>query len=471
MLLAALLACEPIPSETPETAPYFGGDSGAPETDTDTDDTGDTGFATTVPVYFVLSLDDEVETIVHARWTLGEAGKQSWVEYSFDDGEWLSTPPQSGAVGEHEDILLGIPADIDVDVRLVVESDEPRVVEEASITTGELPPELPEPVLIEWDETRALGANWILLTFDNGSNTFQGPYWVEIIDRRGRVVWYHEVPDGLTAFYNGVARDGTHLWFDAGTFFDPSGDARFIRMTLDGRYQEVIDAPNYHLGVDELADGSFVYEALEGGVYSINIGDGVDERVVWNCSEFMAKLGVGNEQCEANTVVWDPDRNTVFYSMFVSNSVVEIDLVDGAVLKQFGQLTGGDPWTIDPPEAVVDYQHYVNWTPDGTILASTHLVEEGGVQAANEYAVDEETKTLTLIWQYKTNDRYAQHTGEAYRLENGNTFIGYGTDGALRELADKDVVWEVEWPLNDAGTRQLGHAQPVANLYDLNRGP
>jgi hypothetical protein len=157
--------------------------------------------------------------------------------------------------------------------------------------------------------------------------------------------------------------------------------------------------------------------------------------------------------------------------MYISDSVVEIDLEDGTVLKQFGQMTQGDPWTFDPPESVVDYQHYVNWTPDGTILASTHQLEEPGVQAANEYAVDEENQTLTVIWQYKTNDRYATHTGEAFRLENGNTFMGFGTDGVLRELADQEVVWEVEWPLDGGGRHYLGHAEPVADLYAINRGP
>jgi hypothetical protein len=269
--------------------------------------------------------------------------------------------------------------------------------------------------------------------------------------------------------YNGVALDGTHLWFDASTFFTGS-DARFIWTTLDGEYYEEVAAPNYLLGVDEMEDGSFVYEGFAGGVYSMNVGDGDDERVVWDCSEFMANIGVDNSNCTANTVVWDAERNSAFYSMFVSNTVVEIDIDDGTVLKQFGQLTQGDPWTFVPPESVVDYQHYVTWTADGTILASTHLLEEPGVQAANEYAVDEKTKTLTVVWQYKTSDRYAQHTGEAHRLENGNTFMGFGTDGALRELADQDVVWEVEWPAGSA-VHHLGHAEPVADLYAINRGP
>ena len=219
-----------------------------------------------------------------------------------------------------------------------------------------------------------------------------------------------------------------------------------------------------------MADGSFVYEAVEGGQYELRVAKGGDEDFVWSCSDFMASLGAANEFCESNTVVWDADRNTVFYSMYVSDSVVEIDMADGTLLKQFGQLTEGDPWTIVPVEAMIDYQHYVNWTPDGTILASTHLLTEPGVQAANEYVVDEKTKTLQLVWQYKTDDHYAQHTGEAYRLENGNTFVGYGTGGALRELAGQDVVWEVEWPVS-GGTRHLGHAEPIANLYDLNRGP
>jgi len=222
MLIAALLACIPTEPDPKDTSSYFGGadDSLPPDTADDGGGTGDTGFGNTVPVYFTVSLDDEMGTIVHASWTLGEAGEQSWVEYSFDSGEWRSTPPQDAAPGVHEDLLLGIPTDTEVDVRVVVETDKPRVVAEKSITTDELPEEVPEPTLIDWDETRTFEANWVLLTIDGSSSTFQGPYYVEIIDRRGRVVWWHEVPDALAAFYNGVALDGTHLWFDASTYFD-----------------------------------------------------------------------------------------------------------------------------------------------------------------------------------------------------------------------------------------------------------
>jgi hypothetical protein len=470
MLLTAFFACAPIPSGASDTQPFFTADSSPQDTGVDTD-TGDTGTSLTWPITLTLTVDDDVATMVRARWTLVETGKRTWVEFRFDDGDWMSTPSQTATLGQHETVLLGIPAEADVDARLVVETDEPDVRDEASIKTGQLPSEVPEPILIDWDETRTLDANWILATVDSSNNAFQGPYFVEIFDRLGRVVWYHEVPDELAAFYNGVALDGTHLWFDASAYFDGSDDGdgpRFTRMTLDGRYFEEIAAPLYHLGVDEMADGSFVYGAIEGGEYSVNVvaPDG-DDDLVWSCSDFMASIGVTDgSACAANTVVWDAARNTAFYSMFVSNTVMEIDIDDGSVLKQFGQLTEGDPWTIDPIEAMVVYQHYVNWTADGTILASTHLLGEVNVQAANEYAVDEATQTLQLVWQYKTSDRYATHTGEAHRLANGNTFIGYGTGGALREMAEQDVVWEVEW-----GLHHLGHAEPVASLYDLNRGP
>jgi hypothetical protein len=267
-MLIALLACIPEePTDTEDTAPYFGEDDSSPPTDSDPDDTGDTGdtgFGNTLPVYFTLSRDDDLGTIIHAQWILGEEAKRTWVEFSFDDGEWLSTPPQTGTAGDHDDILLGIPVDTEVEARLVVESDKAEVVAEKSITTGERPDEVPEPLLVDWDETRTFDANWILLTT---AVSFQGPYFAEIIDRRGRLVWWHEVPDALAAFYNGVALDGTHLWFDASTYFEVgSADPRFVRMTLDGTYYEEIVAEHYQLGVDEMADGSFVYEAVDGGV-------------------------------------------------------------------------------------------------------------------------------------------------------------------------------------------------------------
>jgi hypothetical protein len=165
-----------------------------------------------------------------------------------------------------------------------------------------------------------------------------------------------------------------------------------------------------------------------------------------------------------NTIVWDEKRSTVFWSMFTETQVVEISIPDGKIVRQFGSFGG---LAFDPPESEVDYQHYVNWTPDGTIIASTHVVGEPGEQRTREYEVDGDT--LTNIWTFGDDfDHYAEYGGEAWRLPNGNTMIGYGTDGTVVEVTpDLDIAWEVEFE----GNPLTGHMTLLDDLYALNEGP
>ena len=63
-----------------------------------------------------------------------------------------------------------------------------------------------------------------------------------------------------------------------------------------------------------------------------------------------------------------------------------------------------------------------------------------------EYAINEDLKTAELVWSYTKEGNYTRSGGSAWRLENGNTLIGWarGPEDLLTEVnAEGEIVLEM----------------------------
>ena len=434
------------------------------------DSASDGGGAIKTPGDVTLALDPDVVTVVRATWT-DEGADASTVQYRFDGGKWQTAP----AVEAGSAVLLGIPAETEVEARLAEMFDGVEYTGDSStIVTGSLPSDLLVPSIDAWDASLADVAPYAMISVTSGSYTYGGPYWIEIFDRAGHIVWYKQVPDGMFDFYPSVARDGTHIWYDAENIFGFGTDtAHLVRQTLDGRWLLRIDVPDMGQAVGEGPDNTFYYERRTGDQAALaQVDAGGHTTTIWDCAAWMAAHGQAAYMCEMNTTNWSESHNTVLTSMFYANTVFEIDLSTGEPIRQMGQFTSGDPYTFSPAESMFAYQHFPNWTADGTLLVSTHVRGVSGTQVAAEYTVDDDTKTLTRIWSYVSTDMWATQVGEALRLRNGNTVQGYGQDGAVREVTtDGQIAWQASWEKDSSGYRVVGHFTLIDDLYALNRGP
>jgi hypothetical protein len=465
-----LLAC---PAKDPEPTTVPTGDTATDGTDDTTDPTPGTvaGFALTV--------DEAMPLMLHATFT--SSGAEAWVEYRFETDDWLVAP----TIAPGEAVILGIPELTDVVARAVEEVDgELRYSEAVTATTGALPGVLPAITISNYDAARASPEPYAMISVAAGNSFWQGPYFVEIFDRSGRVVWFYRVPDNLFCLYPSPAFDGTHVWFEKENIFGFGyGQTGVVRRTLDGRWEVELPIDDIGQAIGEGPDGSFFYE-FRGNTHSVNqLGPDGGTTEVWDCDAHMASIGVfDSSACLLNTTNWTESRNTVLASQFETGTVFEIDLSTGQAVRQFGQLTEGDPYTFDPPESMFAYQHFPNWTPAGTLLVSTHvpcgsqagcdeISGRSGIQLSSEYAVDDAAKTITRLNFIRSDDLWATQAGESYELPNGNRIQGYGQDGAAREYtADGDVVWQVEWDKANDGTRAVGHLSLIGDLYALNVG-
>ena len=82
-----------------------------------------------------------------------------------------------------------------------------------------------------------------------------------------------------------------------------------------------------------------------------------------------------------------------------------------------------------------------------------------------EYAIDEDSETLTEIWSAgHGRGRRALYGGEAWRLPGGNTLHGLGSASHIVEYDPSgEVVWEARWQ----GGQRLGQSVTFGSLYEL----
>ncbi len=409
-----------------------------------------------------------VSTLLAVHWQQ-DVEAAAWLEYSID-GQWRSSPARSLAAGAQSEWILGAPSLADVTWRVVAERDGEQTISDARTTqTGALPDALPEPELATWVPESTSEAGWVLASLDvDGGSAYSGPFWLVIADRQGRIVWYLDLEYQQSMFPR-VAADGSHIAFDSYSLLDATGaGARIRRLSLDGQYAEETATPGLGWCWDELPDGTLLYDQSKGteALTLQEIAPDGTQRMVWDCSAWMAPVDPEPDHCYTNTVNWVEETDSILWSTYWGDYVVEVDRLSGQVLWYAGALEGG--WEISPEEAGLDLQHYPNYTPDGSLLISTHVPGEEGEQRAREYTLDADTQTLTEIWSYGEGaEGYAKYSGEAVRLESGHTLLNYGTGGEIREL---DLTGETVWSLQWGEGFTLGHSELIGDLYALNTG-
>jgi hypothetical protein len=126
-----------------------------------------------------------------------------------------------------------------------------------------------------------------------------------------------------------------------------------------------------------------------------------------------------------NALVADADGNLLLSSRHM-DEITKIDRETGDILWRMGGKN--NQFTFVNDSIGFSHQHAIRRLPNGNIT----LFDNGNFHSpqfsrAVEYKLDEENKTVTLVWQYRnTPDNYGVAMGYVDRLPNGNTLIGWG---------------------------------------------
>src|SRR3954469_3024062 len=271
----------------------------------------------------------------------------------------MTSRPVAGATGAHRDVVLGVPGSTAVTLRIVSRmAGTDYKTKDYTGTTGAVPSGMPKPTISMYDMTAARPERWVVGAVEASPNTctndscyFHSTWWVYILDRQGRVVWYYA--DGTTtdvSSFPQVARDGEYLYFEKRNF-NLSGTPSVQKMTLDREtYAASVTVPDLSDGVDMTSDGSLLYDTEErnrGNAELREMTRAGTVRTIWKCN---ATFGA-SFLCYSNVVSWVPATDTVLLSFPEENTVAEIDRKTGAVVATYGSRTGSyafspSPWSF-----------------------------------------------------------------------------------------------------------------------------
>jgi hypothetical protein len=392
---------------------------------------------------FEVEIDPEMVLRARASWS-EDVAPDAWV--SFGDG--TRAPVREAG----EAILLGMPPDTEVEVRL---EDESGVLAETTIRTGTLPSAVPAVTAMG----QALDSGWIVSSsfpLDGGQGAAM------VFDAQGRIVWYRLFDSEGTIAGKpplwAVQTEPGAAWFAVS---EPSRNG-FLRVPYDGSGETWIDAPGAHHDFHLREDGALAYtrsveQAVEGYTATgdelvVRTPDGT-ERVVWNAFDALPLVrhdhwndvpDVPGDWTHANGVTWNEAQQQWTVSLYWLHQLVVIDDRSGNTLnvydgnttaERFGPQHGvrwsGEGWWIfDNGASMSERGRLLHLSPEGTALETwyspdpDHVIAlggvslfdwghilSGGIASALHIYRHEVGSAFTLRWPF------AQAVGQAERID------------------------------------------------------
>jgi hypothetical protein len=171
----------------------------------------------------------------------------------------------------------------------------------------------------------------------------------------------------------------------------------------------------------------------------------------------------GNTACHCNNVQYSKDDDTLVFSDLDNVIVVKIKRSDGSMVWR---LNGGSKATISG----VTWQggeHGIHLLGVDDLLIFNNNSGMSGGDGSGSIAIELKlnltAKTATQLWSYKANPKIDnQVMGDVQRLPNGNTVIGYSTQGVLHEVSSSGtLLQELTWPAGSS----FGYIEKRATLY------
>jgi hypothetical protein len=283
--------------------------------------------------------------------------------------------------------------------------------------------------------------------------TFAGakPPYLLILDPKGEPVYYERLPAGkvVTDFKRQSNGNLTYFIGDsalgggAGEFRELDASYQLTHMW---QAQNGVDADNHDLQI--LPNGNALMVAYErkprdlsaiGGLTNTLFADCLVQEIspsgalVWEWRQsdhipitdtYEIITGTTADPYHMNAVELDLDGNVLVSSRHLSE-ITKINRATGEVMWRLGGKGNVFTFTND---SGFSYQHDIRRLSNGHITLWDNGVQKSPQYSrAVEYEIDETTKTITRVWEYReTPDVFSFFMGNVQRLANGNSFLGWG---------------------------------------------
>jgi len=337
--------------------------------------------------------------------------------------------------------------------------------------TGILPANFPAITAHIYD-SNAIGEGYIYLAV---ATEVEGVgFYLMILDNDGTPVWYKELPDDYAYDFK-LQPNGLPTYAQLLNHHSYAGGGDAVHMVMDKDFAEIDSfqmgngyiaeshdfqwLPNGHVllfgyymtqvDLSKLVLGGYPNALVSGGV--VQELD-ADRKVVFQWRTW--------DQYSFENYSWDSGSAGPIISEFHLNTI-NMD-VDGHIIiatpewvKKINRQTGEIMWHlggdeneftfigVDPEEASGHFGgHAFHRLDNGNVLIYDGGSYNGSRSSqVHEYKLDEENKTAEHVWSYVPKPGvYGWHRGNAQRLPNGNTFIGWGGDGSRDSPACTEVT-------------------------------
>ncbi len=427
--------------------------------DDDDSSAGDDDTTSSAILSVEVDVSELIGAVVTVSWETLEptAGR---VEFGLDDSFGRQVVDPGDDTTDHEVILLGLTTETEYAYRVVALDGDVEVgAESGSFTTGPLPPELaggqiandvPHPEL-------TAGGFFAVPLFSQVSIPV-------ILDAKGNPVWWHvdEVPhETITTVH--LTRDRTGVIYNA--FHMDDGDdignseERILRVSLDGRTVERIEALQHSHNFVELPDGTLGYIAtdhveIEGetvrGDKIIELQpDGTEEQVwsVWDYFEYDPELEppTGTGFTHANALDYIEAEDAYYLSLRSQDCVLKVD-----------RATAQVEWVLGGPYTTLDIagtdphsdQHQFHVFDDHLLIFDNGDVSRYASRAV-EYVLDHGAGSAEMVWEHYSDPVvYIISGGDVSRLPSGHTLVTWSSAGQMDEVdEDGELIWRLNTPV------------------------
>jgi hypothetical protein len=442
-------------------------------------------------VAFDLNLATIVPTVATVGWSSGaDIVDAAWLEYGLaDDFDKVLTLPLDGS----DSFLVGLKGGRTYQARVVVEQDGSTSTSDVlDFETGSPPSELSE-VSVEVLDATAASDGYLVTTH------FAGPAMAVILDTDGDYVWWYAPPEissgssptsvplsraSLSADGQSVILWGLNARSSAGKDQpDPKKTTgqMLVQVALDGTSEKSIPLEDGHHDFAVLPDGTIAYleydqenkDDLEGDRIVELRPDG-EKTEVWTFADHfgqekeMGATGPGQSWSHANGLDYVEEEDAYYLSSLGFDCIVKIDRSSGTAEWVIGGRQSDFKPDSEPenepgsePETYFERQHQFQRLDDGIVIFNNGGEDTYSSEVV-ELVLDVENMTMEEVWSYTPDPEiYTFALGEVQRLDSGNTFATFSTQGQIDEIdPDGQLVWRLQMSLGGA----LGYATFVESL-------
>jgi hypothetical protein len=415
-------------------------------------------------------LSTKIKTVANVTFTTSMSNvKSGSIDFGPTDSYGMTAPIDAKATG-YKTMLLGMKQKSTYHYRITISDGNTECKSgDNTVTTQSLVNGLPALTKnLKGTASQLFGGFLITGQFVQMASGASPAY---ILDGDGDAVWAWSFNKDVTGAV--MSYDGKYMWLNNANV--PSGGVSVHRVAMDG--SEDKDFSTQFAGINHqltvLPDETVAF-------YAYNDSKGCEDIKEFNPSTGQTKTVVnagtaqgGASACHLNNIQYSKDDDSLVFSDLDNQVIVKVKRSDGSttwILNGSKATLSGFTWGgsehgihLLALDRLLFFNNNSRVSMGGFGGGGTGSAGTADGSIAFEVKLDLTAKKASQVWTYKASPGIQNDVmGDLQRLSNGNTVIGYSTQGVLHEVSSSGtLLLEWKWPLGAS----FGYIQKRATLY------